>query len=89
MCSLSRMLKFITIPYSANSARDSMNTNFGSFRFVNPPQLNGCILFAFPRGTSHILHNDLLGNGTSSVTGGHNVVGKTNGKDPSLSCFVV
>ena len=33
------------------------------------PQLNGCIWFAPPRHTSHILHNDLLCDGTFSVTG--------------------
>ena len=41
----------------------------GSFPFVPPPQLTGCILFATPR-RAIFLHNDLLCNDTCSVTGG-------------------
>ena len=45
-----------------------------------PPQLSGCIVFATPRPDARaiFLHNDLLCNGTCSVTGGggvHNVYG--------------
>ena len=50
-----------------------------------PSQLSGRILFASPRGTSILLHNDLLCNGTCSVTGGAYRTGGgggRNGNDP-------
>ena len=41
------------------------------FRLCPPPQISGRILFAPPKCTCHIfLRNDLLCNGTCSVTGG-------------------
>ena len=46
---------------------------YGSFPFVPPSQLSGCILFAPPRRTCHFLHDELLRNGTRSVTAGEHI----------------
>ena len=42
---------------------------------VCAPQLSRCILFASPDACDIFLHNDLLRNGTCSVTGEHDVLG--------------
>ena len=58
----------------------------GSFPPFVSPQLSGCILFAPPNRTCHIIHNDLLCNVTCTVTGSALRTGGggggTNGKDP-------
>ena len=43
------------------------------------PELSGCILFAPSRTPATYLHNDLLCNGTCSVSALHNSLGGTNG----------
>ena len=53
----------------------------GSFPYP-VPQFSGRILFAAPDASAIFLHNDLLCNGTCSVTGGAKRTGGTNGKDP-------
>ena len=58
---------------------ETVGTKASSWRVIS-----GRILFAHPDARAMFLHNDLLCNGTCSVTGGgaHNVLGGTNGKDP-------
>ena len=58
------------------------------FRLCPPPSLVGAFYLHTPDARAIFLYNDLLCNGTCSVTGGggaHNVLvggGSTNGKDP-------
>ena len=62
-----------------------MNKKEGSFPFV-PPSLVGAYYLHPPDARAIFLHNDLLCNGTCSVTGGRITYwgrgGGTNGKDP-------
>ena len=55
----------------------------GSLPFVPPLQLSGGILLEPPHARAIFLHNDLLCNGTCSVSGGRITYrgGGTNGKD--------
>ena len=84
-------------PPTLNKTGDKVDPKIGYMRenvisVCAPPQLSGRILFAHPDARAIFLHNDLLCNGTCSITGGAYRTGGHNGKDPhceTKKAFVV
>ena len=72
-----------------NKTEENEIKNWDLFRLF-PPSLVGAYYLQPPDARAIFLHNDLLCNGTCSVTGGeHNVLGGTNGKDPRIVTMLI